>query len=107
MSYIKKTYLFNNYIFFLSIKKELSIINVINNDKISSSPIKYGIQWTLPSNEEIQSEIINSPSNHLLKTSEFEQGDSLLLNDQTINVENLIKKFENNSMRKTSRKEKY
>ncbi len=78
-------------------------------DKISSSsPIKYGIPWTLlPSNEEIQPEIIKSISNNILKTSEFEQGDSLSFSDQTISVQNLIKKFENNSIGKTYRKEKY
>ncbi|CAF4383120.1 unnamed protein product, partial [Rotaria sordida] len=34
------------------------------------------------------------------------QGDSLSFNDQTINVRDLIEKFENNSIRKIYRKEK-
>jgi len=63
-----------------------------NQQKPSHHSSISNIDVTIPSNEEIQSEIINSSSNHLLKTSEFEQGDSLSLNDQTINVENLIKK---------------
>ncbi|CAF0753790.1 unnamed protein product [Rotaria sordida] len=88
-----------------NISKELSIINVINNDEISSSSIKYGIQWTLPSKDDIQVEIIKSSSN-IVKTSEFDQGDSLSFNDQTINVRHLIEKFENNSIRKIYRKEK-
>jgi hypothetical protein len=81
-------------------------MNVINNDETSSS-IKYGIQWTVPSNEETQTEISNLPSNNILKTSEFEQGDSLSFSDQTTSVRDLIKKFENNSIRKIYRKEKY
>ncbi|CAF0840406.1 unnamed protein product [Rotaria sordida] len=80
-------------------------VECVNNDEISSSSIKYGIQWTLPSNEDIQVEVIKSSSN-IVKTSEFDQGDSLSFNDQTINVRDLIEKFENNSIRKIYRKEK-
>jgi len=86
----------------ITINKNLSIINVITNDEISSSPVKYGIQWALTTNKDDQSEIINSPSN-ILKTSQI---DSLSFGDQTTNVRHLIEKFENNSMEKTYRKEK-
>ncbi len=105
-SYQENVVIINYILFFfvVSNKKELSIIN---NDEIPSLSIKYGIQWTLPSNEEIQPEILNSISNNILKTSEFEQGDSLSFSDQTISVQNLIKKFENNSIGKIYRKEKY
>ncbi len=81
---------------FRSIKKEVSIINVIKNDGISSlSPIKYGIQWKKSSNEEI----IDSSSKNILENSEFEQGDSLSFTDQSTSVQNAIEK--------TYRKEKY
>ncbi|CAF0722187.1 unnamed protein product [Rotaria sp. Silwood1] len=85
--------------------KELSIINVINNGEISPFSIKYGIQWTLPLNQDIQPGVIKS-SSYIVKTSEFDQGDSLSFNDQTVNVRHLIEKFENNSIRKTYGKEK-
>jgi hypothetical protein len=83
-----------------SINKELSVINVINNDEILSSPIKYGIQWSLPSNDDEQTRTINSPST-IPKTSEFDQGDSVSFSDQTISVKNLIEKFENDSIYST------
>jgi hypothetical protein len=82
-----------------TIKKNLSIVNVINNDEISSSPVKYGIQWALTTDKDDQSD---SPSN-ILKTSQI---DSLSFGDQSTNVRNLIEKFENNSIEKTYQKEK-
>lgn len=74
------------------------MINVIDNQKYSLSSIKYGIQWKIPKIEKIPIELkTKSLSNHILKTSEFNQGDSLSLNTQTLSVQNLIKKFETNS----------
>ncbi|CAF4538516.1 unnamed protein product [Rotaria socialis] len=86
--------------------KTLPIINVIDNDRIYSSSIKYGIQWTIPSNDDSQIETVNSSSN-IMKTSEFDQGDSLSLNDQTKSVRHLMEKFEDNSIQKSDQTEKY
>lgn len=86
-------------------KPNTSKINVIDNNKISSSSIKYDVQWTSPSNKDIQPNMIHSSSN-IVQTSGFEQGDTLSYNDQTVNVRNLINKFESNSMEKIYRNEK-
>jgi hypothetical protein len=88
-------------------KNELPVLNVINTDEISSATIKYGIQWTSLTNAKAQPKRINSLSDTMLTTSEFEQGDSLSLSDQTTSVRNLIEKFENNLIEKSHRKEKY
>ncbi|CAF3074084.1 unnamed protein product [Rotaria socialis] len=84
--------------------KTLPIINVIDNDRIYSSSIKYGIQWTIPSNDDSQIETADSSSN-IMKTSEFDQGDSLSLNDQTKSVRHLMEKFEDNSIQKSDQTE--
>lgn len=72
-----------------SIEKRSAVIDVIRTD--ASSPIKYGIQWAKPSNEETRSEVIDSS----IKNAEFDQGDSLSLIDQNTSIRELIDKFKN------------
>ncbi|CAF4010611.1 unnamed protein product [Rotaria magnacalcarata] len=82
--------------------QDISGIN--NNDTIYSSSIKYGIQWTIPSSDDSQMETIDSSSN-IMKTSEFDQGDSLSLNDQTKSVRHLMEIFEDSSIQKSDQTE--
>lgn len=76
---------------YLSTDRKLTVVDVIEQktNRSSSMSIKYDIQWAIPSNEELQPEIIDSP----IKNIEFDQGDSLSFIDQNNSIRELIEKL--------------
>lgn len=63
-------------------RQQLPIVEVIKNDEIESISMKYGIQWI-------------NPTETIIKSIDYEQGDSVSFSDQTMSVRELIVKFEN------------
>ncbi|CAF0910878.1 unnamed protein product [Adineta steineri] len=84
------------------INEDRTIINVIDNDTISSTPIKYGIQWKVPINEDINSDRIKSSINIVT----CEHVDSLSFGDQCSNVRHAIEELKTNSIGENFRNEK-
>ena len=78
--------------------KELPIVHVIQQNEISSSPRKYGIEWIGPASIETK-----QSSSQRLKTVELDQGDSVSFSDPTTSVKDLIEKFEKKKLKSTGK----